>query len=64
MYAFVPLFLVQLRSLSIREMDCLEGSTERLDLRCSRIASRVATLCRVTQQMTASPIAVVVFRRR
>ena len=32
-YAFVPLFLVHLRSLSTREMDCLEGSTEKLDLR-------------------------------
>ena len=63
-YAFVPLFVVHLRSLSNREMDCSEGSTERVDRRWSRIAPRVATLCRVTQHMTASPIAEVVLRRR
>ena len=63
-YAFAPLFLVHLRSLSNREMDCLETITEWCRLRLSRMSPSVATLCRVTQEMTASPISLEVFRRR
>jgi hypothetical protein len=63
-YAFAPLFLVHLRSLSNREMDCFEKITERFRLRSSRMSPSVATLCRMTREMTASPISLEVFRRR